>query len=171
MATPISPAKRDELRVLARQLAANGASHRAIGRDLGIHHNTVARLLAEDSEPDTATSEPPGAPDDEQRATPGAPDAQESATPGAPDSEPERATTAPPAPTSGDTRRATLSHPLPDWFTHDLNVLMTGHFPDDVARHIHHAAEARRAIWRAEDEADDAAASQERATAEEDSAT
>ncbi|MFB7029657.1 MULTISPECIES: hypothetical protein [unclassified Streptomyces] len=43
----------------AHQLAADGASHRAIGRALGIHHTTVARILRTTPAPPTAPQDAP----------------------------------------------------------------------------------------------------------------
>ncbi|MFJ5150854.1 helix-turn-helix domain-containing protein [Streptomyces sp. NPDC088353] len=133
MSTPID----DATRATVRQLAGKGMSQRAIGRELGIHHSTVARALRATDEPDEPADEP-----DEPRHEP-----QD-----APPHEPDEPDTAPPPPTSGAPRTPRLIHDLPGWLVQDLNVLIdpfTGRLDEPVARTIHTAAEQRRATWRA----------------------
>uniref|UniRef100_UPI0035DCCA53 helix-turn-helix domain-containing protein n=1 Tax=Brucella cytisi TaxID=407152 RepID=UPI0035DCCA53 len=60
MSTPID----DATRATVRQLADKGMSHRAIGRQLGIHHSTVARALRATDEPDAPAAEPGTEPDE-----------------------------------------------------------------------------------------------------------
>ncbi|MEU6649492.1 helix-turn-helix domain-containing protein [Streptomyces sp. NPDC046900] len=119
MSTPTD----DATRATVRQLAAEDMSHRAIAREVGIHHSTVARILRATDEPDAPATAPQDAPP-----------------------------TAPPSPTSGAPRAPRLIHELPPWLIQDLNVLIdarTGRLPAPVARAIHTAAEARRATMRA----------------------
>ncbi|MFB6617004.1 helix-turn-helix domain-containing protein [Streptomyces rochei] len=137
MSTPID----DATRATVRQLADKGMSHRAIGRQLGIHHSTVARALRATDEPDAPAAEP-GTEPDEPRHEP-----QD-----APPHEPDEPDAAPPPPTSGAPRAPRLIHDLPAWLVQDLNILVdpfTGRLPEPVARAIHTAAEQRRATWRA----------------------
>ncbi|MGW1039876.1 hypothetical protein [Streptomyces sp. NPDC002547] len=54
MSTPID----DATRATVRQLAATGASNRAIARQLGIHHKTVARARGATDEAPSATVAP-----------------------------------------------------------------------------------------------------------------
>ncbi|MFE9309498.1 hypothetical protein ACFYM5_17635 [Streptomyces sp. NPDC006706] len=126
MSTPID----DATRATVRQLAGKGLSQRAIGRQLGIHHSTVARALRATDEPDEPRHEPQDAPPHE----------------------PDEPDTAPPPPTSGAPRTPRLIHDLPGWLIQDLNILtdpVTGRLDEPVARTIHTAAEQRRATWRA----------------------
>ncbi|MGW8762355.1 helix-turn-helix domain-containing protein [Streptomyces sp. NPDC055815] len=119
MATPTLSA--EERNTRAHQLSADGHSLRAIGRELGIHHVTVARILR-------TTPAPQGAPED-------APQDPTSGDAPAPDDAP----TAPP-----------MHFNLPTELIQDLNVLAdktTGDLPAPLVRAIHAAADRRRAAW------------------------
>ncbi|MFJ2733702.1 helix-turn-helix domain-containing protein [Streptomyces sp. NPDC087317] len=149
MSTPIDVARR----ATVRQLANGGMSNRAIARQLGVHHNTVARDLAATAEPDEPADEPdeprhePEPEPDEPAAAP------QDAPPHEPDEprhEPDEPHAAPPPPTSGARRAPQLIHELPGWLIQDLNLLIdrsTGRLPEPVARAIHTAAEECRAAF------------------------
>jgi len=116
-----------ERRATVRRLANQGMSNRAIARQLGIHHRTVARDID---------------------ATP-APDTTEPAAPDAPNTAPQDA---PPAPTCGAPPAPRLIHTLDPRLIQDLNVLIdrrTGALPAPLARAIRAAADHRRAKMRA----------------------
>ncbi|MGW2130442.1 helix-turn-helix domain-containing protein [Streptomyces coelicoflavus] len=128
--THLTPAERTARDTRIRQLAADGASTRAISRKVGAHHTTVARVLRTTPAPERTTPE---------RA--------------------ERTTPAPPAPvertitlTSGATATPRLLHPLDPHTVQDLNCLMdprTGALPEPIRRILRAAADARRSTMRA----------------------
>lgn len=135
MTTP--PAVLEQRRATVRQLHAAGHSNRAIARQLGVSKDAVARDLR-------ATEPPPGEP----QAAPDAPPAETAvhAT-----SEPDRATPAPPIPTSGNPVKPWLVHDMDPRLVQDLNILIdprTGRLPAPLERAISIAAAARRAAWR-----------------------
>ncbi|MFJ2568160.1 helix-turn-helix domain-containing protein [Streptomyces sp. NPDC087568] len=142
MSTPIDVARR----ATVRQLANGGMSNRAIARQLGVHHNTVARDLAATAEPDA----PAGEPDEPRHEPEPEPEAPAAAPQDEPPTEPDEPDAAPPPPTSGAPRAPQLIHELPAWLIQDLNILTdrsTGRLPEPVARAIHTAAEECRAAF------------------------
>ncbi|MFD8611063.1 helix-turn-helix domain-containing protein [Streptomyces sp. NPDC059631] len=129
-ANPTGTSARAERNARVHQLAAEGHSHRAIARQTGVHHTTVARILR--------TTTPPNAPAEHT--------APEQA---------ERTTTAPPAPTSDDRPappRTILLKPIAPALTRDLNVLLdrrTGALPAPLDRIVRAYADRERARWSA----------------------
>ncbi|MGW2933961.1 helix-turn-helix domain-containing protein [Streptomyces sp. NPDC001156] len=117
-------------RATVRQMADDGHSNRAIARQVGIHHSTVARILRATDEPDAPVDEPQDAP---PHPTSGAPRA------------PQLLHALPPW----------LIQDL-----NVLTDPRTGRLPAPVARAIHTAAEARRATMRANLERHDIAPAQ-----------
>ncbi|QMP84085.1 helix-turn-helix domain-containing protein [Streptomyces phage Alderaan] len=115
MATPTLSV--DERRAMVHKRHGAGASHRAIGRELGIHHTTVARILRTTPAPQDA---PPALPD----------------APPAPTSNEPR----PPAILFNLTREL-----IQDLNT--LADKGTGDLPAPLVRAIHAAADRRRAAW------------------------
>lgn len=147
MATPTNEAERASMRATARRLATQGASQRAIARQLGIHHKTVGAWLAEDTAP-----EAPQAPHGARQA---APPATRQAPPAPATTAPVTATWTPPPLTSGDRWYTELLRRPPAWLVQDLNMLLLDGIPEHVARAIHAAADERRATERATEDAID----------------
>ncbi|GAA5056380.1 hypothetical protein [Streptomyces similanensis] len=120
-----------------RQRAAAGASARSIARETGLHHTTVARIIRTAPAPEHTTVE---------QVEPSTPE---------PSQQTERATPAPPAPTSGDRhtppRTALIRELAPD-LIRDLNVLVdrrTGALPAPLAGIVRAYADRERARWSA----------------------
>ncbi|GHC44398.1 MULTISPECIES: helix-turn-helix domain-containing protein [Streptomyces rochei group] len=128
--THLTPAERTARDARIRQLAADDLSHRAIARQVGLHHTTVTRILRTTPAPERTT------PEQTERTTP------------APAPAPERTTPT----TSGNTRTPRLLHDLDPRTIQDLNCLMdprTGALPAPLVRAIRTAADARRTTLRA----------------------
>ncbi|MFK0069741.1 helix-turn-helix domain-containing protein [Streptomyces sp. NPDC091046] len=124
--THLTPAERTTRDDRIRQLAADNLSHRAIARQVGVHHTTVARILRT-------------APEPTERTTP---------APAAPAAPVERTITL----TSGEVRAPRLLHDLDPRTIQDLNCLMdarTGALPEPIRRYLRAAADARRTSLRA----------------------
>ncbi|MGC0427626.1 hypothetical protein RKD32_003981 [Streptomyces sp. SAI-195] len=127
--THLTPAERTARDARIRQLADDGASARAIAREVGVHHTTVARILR------TAPAPEPTTPQPTERTTPA------QAAPA------ERTITL----TSGEVRAPRLLHPLDPHTVQDLNCLMdprTGALPEPIRRILRAAANARRTTMR-----------------------
>ncbi|MEU8805042.1 helix-turn-helix domain-containing protein [Streptomyces anthocyanicus] len=117
-----TPAERTARDDRIRQLAADNLSHRAIARQVGVHHTTVARILRTTPEPTERTTPAPAAPV-------------------------ERTITL----ASGETATPRLLHPLDPHTIQDLNCLMdptTGDLPEPIRRILRAAANARRTTMR-----------------------
>ncbi|MBZ6258143.1 helix-turn-helix domain-containing protein [Streptomyces olivaceus] len=126
---PTDTADRTTRDARVHQLADDGLSHRAIARQVGIHHTTVSRILRTTPAPARTT------PQETERTTP---------TPAAPA---ERTVTL----TSGVRRAPRLLHDLDPRTIQDLNCLMdstTGDLPEPIQRYLRAAADARRATMR-----------------------
>ncbi|MFE1070983.1 helix-turn-helix domain-containing protein [Streptomyces sp. NPDC058783] len=128
--TNLTPADRTTRDARIHQLDADGLSHRAIAREVGVHHTTVSRILRTTPAPEHTTPEPT------ERTIP------------APAAPVERTITL----TSGEVRTPRLLHPLDPHTVQDLNCLMdpsTGALPEPIRRILRAAANARRTTLRA----------------------
>ncbi|RMB85610.1 hypothetical protein [Streptomyces shenzhenensis] len=129
----------EQRRATVRQLHDAGHSNRAIGRQLGISKDAVAR--------DLRATEPPTV---EPDALSTGPDAPRTETPARAATEPDRPERAPLTLSSGNKVRPWLVHELDSQLIQDLNVLIdrrTGRLPAPLERAIRIAAAARRAAW------------------------
>jgi hypothetical protein len=127
--THLTPAERTARNARANQLAAAGHSNRAIARELGIAHTTVATILRTTRTPERTTPEPA------ERTAP------------EPAVQPERTTAA----ASGAAPTPRLLHPLDPALIQDLNCLMdprTGTLPEPIRRILRAAANGRRTSMR-----------------------
>lgn len=125
----LTPADRTARDAQVHHLAAAGHSNRAIGRELGIAHTTVATILRTTPAPARTAPEPA----EHTAPAPAAP--VEHTTPE----------------TSGNTPTPRLLHPLDARTIQDLNCLMdptTGQLPAGLVRAIRAAADHRRTSMR-----------------------